>query len=314
MGTALQIEDREERLSRARAALGVAERSAARWGGRIDRTALQPSAPAIVIRTHTLQYALSVAGREGHAAGAGTGGTPPEGAEAPAVARASEQGEGTLAKKTLQRVAEDLVSGVEAQARPVRRPELPYELVERLVGLIGERLGWQIVGGRSMAVDEARAMLAAVRERAAISFTARGHADLKLQQRLKAQLNAGRLGHDELLGFLRTGEIAALEVGIGLRAGLEPGEVRRLLYHPDRRHLTALCLAAGFQTPHYVALRLALEVAEEAVAARPGGLSASRQEAVRSMERQYEALREEDEARRRASSDVGRSSLSLENA
>ncbi|OFT43917.1 hypothetical protein HMPREF3159_16470 [Brachybacterium sp. HMSC06H03] len=44
MGTTLQIEDREERLSRARAALGAAERSAARWGGRIDRTALQPSA------------------------------------------------------------------------------------------------------------------------------------------------------------------------------------------------------------------------------------------------------------------------------
>ena len=44
MGTALQIEDREQRLSRARAALGAAERSAARWGGRIDRTALQPSA------------------------------------------------------------------------------------------------------------------------------------------------------------------------------------------------------------------------------------------------------------------------------
>lgn len=44
MSTALQIEDREQRLSRARAALGAAERSAARWGGRIDRTALQPSA------------------------------------------------------------------------------------------------------------------------------------------------------------------------------------------------------------------------------------------------------------------------------
>jgi hypothetical protein len=47
MGTALQIEDREQRLSRARAALGAAERSAARWGGRIDRTALQPSAHAV---------------------------------------------------------------------------------------------------------------------------------------------------------------------------------------------------------------------------------------------------------------------------
>ena len=47
MGTALQMEDREQRLSRARAALGAAERSAARWGGRIDRTALQSSAPPV---------------------------------------------------------------------------------------------------------------------------------------------------------------------------------------------------------------------------------------------------------------------------
>ena len=43
MSTALRIEDREQRLSRARAALGAAERSTARWGGRIDRTALRAS-------------------------------------------------------------------------------------------------------------------------------------------------------------------------------------------------------------------------------------------------------------------------------
>src|SRR5690625_3854811 len=49
MGTAIREtapvqagrEDREERLARARAVLGTAERSAARWGGRIDRTALR---------------------------------------------------------------------------------------------------------------------------------------------------------------------------------------------------------------------------------------------------------------------------------
>ncbi|MDN5820421.1 MAG: hypothetical protein L0H39_02920 [Brachybacterium sp.] len=47
MGTALQVEDREQRLSRARAALGAAERSAARWGGRIDRTALRSSPQSV---------------------------------------------------------------------------------------------------------------------------------------------------------------------------------------------------------------------------------------------------------------------------
>ncbi|MGO1686639.1 MAG: hypothetical protein ACTHYR_16845, partial [Brachybacterium sp.] len=45
--TALQMEDREQRLSRARAALGAAERSAARWGGRIDRTAMQSSVQSL---------------------------------------------------------------------------------------------------------------------------------------------------------------------------------------------------------------------------------------------------------------------------
>lgn len=47
MDAALQIEDREQRLSRARAALGAAERSAARWGGRIDRTALRSSPQSV---------------------------------------------------------------------------------------------------------------------------------------------------------------------------------------------------------------------------------------------------------------------------
>src|SRR5699024_4596705 len=46
MSIALQSEDREQRLARARAALSAAERSAARWGGRIDRTALRGGSPA----------------------------------------------------------------------------------------------------------------------------------------------------------------------------------------------------------------------------------------------------------------------------
>ncbi|WP_245822749.1 hypothetical protein [Brachybacterium avium] len=48
MSTAVQAtEEREQRLSRARAALGAAERSAARWGGRIDRTALRSSPQSV---------------------------------------------------------------------------------------------------------------------------------------------------------------------------------------------------------------------------------------------------------------------------
>lgn len=42
MTTAPQTETAQDRLARARAALGDAERRASRWGGRIDRTALRP--------------------------------------------------------------------------------------------------------------------------------------------------------------------------------------------------------------------------------------------------------------------------------
>lgn len=43
MTTTPQTETTQDRLARARAALGAAERRASRWGGRIDRTALAPS-------------------------------------------------------------------------------------------------------------------------------------------------------------------------------------------------------------------------------------------------------------------------------
>lgn len=45
--TVEQAEDQRHRLLRARAALSAAERSAARWGGRIDRTALRPVREAV---------------------------------------------------------------------------------------------------------------------------------------------------------------------------------------------------------------------------------------------------------------------------
>ena len=80
----------------------------------------------------------------------------------------------------------------------------------------------------------------AVRERATISFTARAHADGKLQQHLLAEFSAGQLGHERLLRFLRDGDVAGLEIGLSLHARLELNHVRRLLYHADRRHLAAL--------------------------------------------------------------------------
>lgn len=248
-----------------------------------------------VVRTHTLQYALAVAGRAQISEPVGEALVATGAADV--VASVVGNAGASLSKPTLERVLQDFGAQPEVRAKLVRRPELPFELVERLIGMIGERLEWQLVQSRQLPPAEARAIMGAVRERAAISFTARGRADAALQRRLQDALAAGRLDHDELLRFLKEGDVAALEIGLGLHAGLDAAQARRLLYHPDRRHLAALCLAAGFAAPHYLTLRMALDLAEEAVSARPGPPRIYRPDALRFLQRQYEQLARDEERR-----------------
>lgn len=240
-----------------------------------------------VVRTHAMQYALAVAGRQRLSevvseALVDTG-------EAAVVARLVENGGASLSQTTMARVIQDFRDNEQIHGRVIRRPELPYELVEQLIGVMGERLEWQLIRERRMPAEEARALMHAVRERAAISFTARAHADGKLQQHLLAEFSTGRLDHERLLRFLRDGDIAGLEIGLALHARLEPNQVRRLLYHADRRHLAALCIAAGFATLHYITLRMAMEIAEEAMAPRAANKGYS-SETVRFLQVQYERL------------------------
>ena len=240
-----------------------------------------------VVRTHAMQYALAVAGRQRLSevvseALVDTG-------EAAVVARLVENAGASLSQTTMARVIQDFRDNEQIHGRVIRRPELPYELVEQLIGVMGERLEWQLIRERRMPAEEARALMHAVRERAAISFTARAHADGKLQQHLLAEFSTGRLDHERLLRFLRDGDIAGLEIGLALHARLEPNQVRRLLYHADRRHLAALCIAAGFATLHYITLRMAMEIAEEAMAPRAANKGYS-SETVRFLQVQYERL------------------------
>ena len=220
-----------------------------------------------VVRTNAMQYALAVAGRE-HVSELVSEALVETG-EAEVVMRLVDNAGASISQATMQRVVQDYAGNELIHARVIRRPELPYELVEQLIGVMGERLEWKLVRERQMSPDDARTLMNAVRERATISFTARAHVDGKLHQHLLAEFSAGQLSHERLLRFLRDGEIASLEIGLALHARLELNHVRRLLYHADRRYLAALCLAAGLATPHYLTLRMALEIAEDAMASRP---------------------------------------------
>jgi uncharacterized protein (DUF2336 family) len=218
---------------------------------------------AEIVRTHAMQYALAVAGRE-HLTEYLSDVVVDTG-DAEVVARLAGNAGAKISLKTLTRLADDYRDDRDVQDRLVRRPALPYELVDRMVAEIGERLEWELVRRRRMTADEARQLMAATRERATINIVAREHGERSVERELRERLTVGELGPEELLSYLRDGEISRFEAGVALLADIDLRRARRLLYGVDRRGLAALAARAGFATPHYVALRMTLDLAERGV-------------------------------------------------
>lgn len=220
-----------------------------------------------IVRTNAMQYALAVAGRRRISEAVAdvlvdTG-------EVPVVTRVVGNIGAQLSQAALERVVADFGTERAVQDRLVRRPELSFELVERLVRLIADSLEWELVQSHRMPIEQARQIMKAARERSAIDLVARDHGDRALEQDLRSRFQAGGLGHEVLLGMLRDGDIAAFELAMALHAREPVARVRRLLYDPDRRRLAAICLRAGFPVAHYVLVRMAIEFAAAAVDGRP---------------------------------------------
>ena len=243
-----------------------------------------------VVRTNTLQYALAVAGRQEISAPVAD--SLVETGEQVVVTKLVGNLGAELSRSTLQRIHDDFKADLEVHERLVRRPELPPEIIEQLVAAIGERIEWDLVETQRLSAEQAHAIVTAARNRATLGLAAREHSDRRLSQRLTERFEAGLLDHDDLLRFLRDGEVLGLELGLAIHAGFEPSATRDLLYAADRRHLAALCIAAGFSTPHYIALRLALDLAQSAVNPREGGPAFS-PETIRYLRLQYEQLRQD---------------------
>jgi uncharacterized protein (DUF2336 family) len=241
-----------------------------------------------IIRTNSMQYALAAAARANLSETMTT--VLVDTRDRQVVARVVGNAGARFSMATLNRVVEDWRADTTIHDRLVRRPELPFELVEQLVGMIGDRLEWELVRTRRMPADQARQLMRATRERATISMVSREHGDRGIERRVRECMVAGGLGPETLLSYLRDGDVAAFEIALALLSRLEPTRCRRLLYHDDRRHLAALCIKAGMPTPHYLTLRMTLELAEDAVT--HGGTSrAYPTETIQFLQQQYEKLR-----------------------
>jgi uncharacterized protein (DUF2336 family) len=243
-----------------------------------------------VIRTNAMQHALAIAGRH-HLSRQVTDRLVDTGHQAVVTELAGNQG-AELSEASLQRLQRDWSADSSIQAKLIQRPALPFEVVEQLVGVIGDRLEWDLVRTRQIDREAARALVRATRERAAITLVAREHADRTLQRDLRRRLGEGALTPDSILGFLRDGDVASFECALGLLAELEPRACRALVYGPDRRGMAALCIKAGLPTPHYLALRMALELAASAVSGGTGPQSYARETLI-FLQDQYERLRQD---------------------
>ena len=132
--------------------------------------------------------------------------------------------------------------------------------------------------------------MAATRERATLSIVAREHGERSIERELRRRLANGELGPDDVVAFLRNGEIGRVETGLMLLADIDLTRTRQLLYGMDKRGLVALCVRAGFGTPHYIAFRMTLDLAEQGLKGSAAETSYS-DDRLRFIQDQYERIR-----------------------
>lgn len=244
-----------------------------------------------IVRTNALQYALAVAGREQISEGLSQ--TLVEHGDETVVVRLVGNLGAKLSERTLLQIIDDYASSSDVNSRLVQRPALPSNIIEEMVNSITHRLTWDMIGRKEMDSAQARVIIEAVRERAKAEIDVREQADHQRMDVLRETYEAGELHPELLMTYLRDGDIAGFEVGMSLLSKLPVDEVRRLVYEPDRRYLSGLCVRSNFSAAHYITLRMALELAEVTVTGEITHRGYNT-ESIRRLQRQYEVLQNDE--------------------
>jgi uncharacterized protein (DUF2336 family) len=240
---------------------------------------------AKIVRTRGVPHALAIAGRA-HLS-EGLCGRLVDTGDPEVIAALLDNGAAELSAAACQRIRKDHGDDRALQDCLIRRPNLPYELVDDLITEIGSRLEWPALRQRRMSRPEARQLMAAVRDRASAAID---EGEGAVERQLRHRFASGELGPEETLGMLRDGAIVELEVSLALLADVGVARAHQLLHATDKRALAALCARARFGAPHYVALRMVLELAEQGFE-RSEPETACPPETIRQVQRQYDLAR-----------------------
>ena len=172
-------------------------------------------------------------------------------------AQFSEQG--------LCRLAEDFSDIGVIQDLLIKLPDLPAAIVERLIDGIGDALEWDLVKSRSIQPAEARQIAKTMKSQAAKAIATRGGVEQATAAAMRERMTKGALEPLDILRYLRDGSVGKFEAALSTLSELDGKKTKRLLYNMDKRALAALCIRCGLGTPQYMAIRMALDLAEMGV-------------------------------------------------
>ncbi len=246
---------------------------------------------AEIVRNRSMQYGVAVAGRD--AISEDLVDVLINSGESDVVMRLLTNDGAQISDKALCLLAKDYQDNDEIQDRLAQRPDLPAELVDHLLDAIGEKLEWDLVADRSMDPGEAKRLVAATKARTAATLAKQHKIEKATLRSMHERMATGELSALDILSFLRDGDVERFEASLATMAKLDTVKTRRLLYNMDKRCVAVLCLRAGLGTPQYMAVRMALDLAEKGV----GEVHATRvkysSDTVRFVQQQYERIRKD---------------------
>ncbi|MEM8949999.1 MAG: DUF2336 domain-containing protein [Pseudomonadota bacterium] len=194
----------------------------------------------------------------------------------------------------LLRLATDFAGNSHIQEHLVKLPNLPPDVVDRLIDGIGETLEWDLITSRSIEPTEARRLVNAMKGQASKALAKRSAAQLAGSDDLQDRMAKGVLNPLDILSFLRDGNVGKFEIALSTIAKVDLKHTRRLLYNLDKRAIAALCLRANMGTPQYMAIRMALDLADSGVSDVHAKRVKYPLKTTRFVQDQYERLRKDE--------------------
>lgn len=244
-----------------------------------------------IVQTQAMYHAYAVAGRSSVSETVSDALIDTENVDA--IVRLLTNDGAHFSDDALHRLADDFSGFSEIQNHLIKMPDLPAAVVDRLIDGIGDALEWDLIRSRSIEPTEARRLAQTMKGQAAKAMATRNGVEQATAAAMQQRMAKGALKPLDILCYLRDGNVGKFEAALSTMARIDSKKTKRLLYNMDKRALAALCLRAGLGTPQYMAIRMALDLADMGMDEIRAPRVKYPPDTARFVQEQYERLRKD---------------------